>query len=86
MFTMPQKVIPPKVVIVTGASRGIGLAIAQDLLAGSHKVVLVARSAEPLQALKEQYPSQVEYLAADMGVADVSCLSSGLVAVANGAR
>lgn len=61
-----------KVVIVTGASRGIGLAVAQTLLAASHKVVLVSRAAEQLQELKERYPSQVAYLAADMTVADVS--------------
>lgn len=61
-----------KVVIVTGASRGIGLAIAKDLLAASHKCVLVSRSAEQLQELKERFPSQVAYLAADMTVTDVS--------------
>jgi Short-chain alcohol dehydrogenase of unknown specificity len=61
----------PKVIIVTGASRGIGLAVARVLLQASHKVVLIARSAEQLQALKEQYPEQVAYLAADMTVSDV---------------
>ncbi|KAG7291607.1 hypothetical protein NEMBOFW57_001626 [Staphylotrichum longicolle] len=61
-----------KVVIVTGASRGIGLAVAQTLLAASHKVVLVSRSAEQLQELKERYPSLVAYLAADMTVADTA--------------
>jgi NADP-dependent 3-hydroxy acid dehydrogenase YdfG len=61
-----------KVVIVTGASRGIGLAVAESLLAASHKAVLVSRSAEQLQKLKERYPSQVAYLVADMTVADVS--------------
>ena len=54
------------VVIVTGASRGIGLAIAQYLLRASHKLVLVARSAEPLQKLKAEYPGQVEYISADL--------------------
>jgi NADP-dependent 3-hydroxy acid dehydrogenase YdfG len=63
-----------KTIIVTGSSRGIGLAVAKDLLAASHKVVLVSRSAEQLQELKEQFPSQVAYLAADMTVADVSSL------------
>jgi NADP-dependent 3-hydroxy acid dehydrogenase YdfG len=61
-----------KVIIVTGASRGIGLAVTKCLLAAAHKVVLIARSAEQLQELKEHYPSQVAYLAADMTVADVS--------------
>lgn len=55
-----------KTIIVTGAGRGIGLAISQYLLKKSHKVVLVARTESELEALKKQYPSQVEYLAADL--------------------
>jgi NADP-dependent 3-hydroxy acid dehydrogenase YdfG len=55
-----------KVVIITGASRGIGLAIANFLLKASHKVVVVARTPEPLEELKRQYPGQVEILAADL--------------------
>ncbi|KAH6628624.1 hypothetical protein F5144DRAFT_594592 [Chaetomium tenue] len=62
----------PKVIIVTGASRGIGFAVAQSLLAASHKVVLVSRSADRLQGLKERYPTQVAFLAADMTVADTA--------------
>ncbi|KAL2136406.1 hypothetical protein VTI74DRAFT_3840 [Chaetomium olivicolor] len=61
-----------KVVIVTGASRGIGLAVTEWLLAASHKVVLVSRSAEQLEKLKERYPDQVAHLAADMTVADTA--------------
>ncbi|TVY48559.1 putative oxidoreductase [Lachnellula occidentalis] len=55
-----------KVIVLTGASRGIGLAIAEYLLKTSHKLVLVARSAEPLEKLKSEYPGQVEYLAVDL--------------------
>lgn len=58
--------MPAKTIIVTGAGRGIGLAISQYLLTKSHKVVLVARTESELEALKKQYPSQVEYLAADL--------------------
>lgn len=61
-----------KVIIVTGASRGIGLAVAKSLLAASHKVVLVSRSAEKLQELKDAYPNQVAFLAADITADDVS--------------
>src|SRR3569833_570683 len=55
-----------RVIIVTGASRGIGLAVARDLIQASHKVVLVARSESELAALKKQNPSQVEYKVADL--------------------
>ncbi|KAJ6093524.1 short-chain dehydrogenase [Penicillium sp. IBT 16267x] len=58
----------PKTFIVTGASRGIGLAISKFLLAApqSHNVVVIARSVEPLQKLKDQYSNQVEVLNGDL--------------------
>ncbi|OJJ79823.1 SDR family oxidoreductase [Aspergillus glaucus CBS 516.65] len=57
-----------KTIIVTGASRGIGLSITKYLLSApqSHNIVVVARSPEPLQALKDQYPKQVEILNGDL--------------------
>lgn len=47
---------------------GIGLAISKYLLTGpqSHNIVVVARSVEPLQELKEQFPKQVEALNGDL--------------------
>ncbi len=63
-----------KNIILTGASRGIGLAIALHLLRSSHKVFLVARSAGPMEKLKSEYPGQVEFLAADL--ADFSVCSA----------
>jgi NAD(P)-dependent dehydrogenase (short-subunit alcohol dehydrogenase family) len=47
---------------------GIGLAIAKYLLSApqSHNVVVVARSVEPLQKLKEQYSKQVEVVNGDL--------------------
>ncbi len=56
----------PKSIILTGASRGIGLAVARYLLRESHRVFLVARTAAPLEKLKREYPEQVEFLAADL--------------------
>ncbi|KAG9527151.1 NAD(P)-binding protein, partial [Aureobasidium melanogenum] len=55
-----------KVVILTGASRGIGLAIAHYLLKQKCRVVTVARSREPMDNLSKQYPGQVEVLAGDL--------------------
>ncbi|PYI09516.1 short-chain dehydrogenase [Aspergillus sclerotiicarbonarius CBS 121057] len=58
----------PKTFIVTGASRGIGLAISKFLLTApqSHNVVVIARSVESLQKLKDQYATQVEVLSGDL--------------------
>jgi len=60
-----------KNIILTGASRGIGLAIARFLLQAQHNVFLVARTKEPLEKLKKEYPGQVEFLAADLADFDV---------------
>ncbi|KAK4902702.1 hypothetical protein LTR27_000641 [Elasticomyces elasticus] len=54
-----------KVIILTGASRGIGLAIAHYLLKQSHKVVAVARSEQPLRDLEKQYDGQVAVVIGD---------------------
>ncbi|KAI0173609.1 NAD(P)-binding protein [Hypoxylon sp. FL1284] len=54
------------VYIVTGASRGLGLAIAELLVQASHKVFLVARSEKDLKAIKAQHGSAVEYMAVDL--------------------
>jgi short-subunit dehydrogenase len=66
----------PKSIILTGASRGIGLAIARFLLKEGHKVFLVARSEEPMEKLRGEFKGQVEYLAADLSDFKVSDLFS----------
>ncbi|EME41376.1 hypothetical protein DOTSEDRAFT_73709 [Dothistroma septosporum NZE10] len=55
-----------KVIALTGASRGIGLAIAHYLLERSHNLVVVARSEGPLRELEKQYSGRVAVLTGDL--------------------
>ncbi len=63
-----------KTVVVTGASRGIGLACAEAFLAEGASVTLVSRPSSTLDAavarLGEQYPGAVRGTAADLATAD----------------
>ncbi len=56
VYTYPMKSIKDKVVIVTGASAGIGLATARLLSEHGAKVALAARSIEVLKKLEEELP------------------------------
>jgi 3-oxoacyl-[acyl-carrier protein] reductase len=56
----PSVVPPASVVLVSGGSRGLGLAIVTDLLAAGVKVAAFARTVTPeLTALGEKYPDQL---------------------------
>src|SRR5215217_2781935 len=55
-----------KVAIVTGASRGIGKAIAETLFAEGMKVVLVARSNAELEAVAKSLPNESFVQAIDL--------------------
>ena len=57
--------IKDKVIIVTGASMGIGAAVVRALAQGGAKVVLAARSQEKLQALVTELPGSLA-VATDM--------------------
>ncbi len=60
------------VAIVTGASRGIGKAIARRLADEGDSVIAVARSDAALQALVAALPTPSLALAADLGTADAA--------------
>jgi 3-oxoacyl-[acyl-carrier protein] reductase len=55
-----------KVAIVTGASRGIGKAIAETLSAEGMKVVLVARSSAGLESVSRSLPGESLVMAVDL--------------------
>jgi short-subunit dehydrogenase len=54
------------VAVVTGASSGIGVEIARELARRGHELVLVARSAEKLQALADDLPTTAHVVPADL--------------------
>ena len=58
--------IAGKVMIVTGASSGIGLAVAKRFAKEKARLVLVARSADKLQAVARELPGDVIALPADL--------------------
>ncbi|AVU77492.1 SDR family oxidoreductase [Pseudomonas sp. Fig-3] len=55
-------------IVLTGASGGIGLAIAQALCASGARVLAVARHREALEPLIERYPQQLYWVGADLTV------------------
>lgn len=55
-----------RVAVVTGASSGIGAAIARELSASGVKLVLTARRADKLADVSRQLPGEVEIVAADI--------------------
>jgi len=61
-------VVPPSsVVLVSGGSRGLGLAIVTDLIGSGVKVAAFARTVTPeLTALAEKYPDQVHVGSVDV--------------------
>ncbi len=56
-------------VVLTGASGGIGLAIATALCTSGARVLAVARHREPLAPLLERYPQHLSWIGADLTVA-----------------
>ncbi|QWP77837.1 SDR family oxidoreductase [Lysobacter sp. K5869] len=61
-----------RVALISGASRGIGAAIARELSAAGLSVALVARSGEALDALAAQLPGPALALPADLSEPDAA--------------
>jgi short-subunit dehydrogenase len=55
-------------VVLTGASGGIGLAIATALCANGARVLAVARHREPLEPLLQRYPKNLCWIGADLTI------------------
>jgi 3-oxoacyl-[acyl-carrier protein] reductase len=75
-----------KSVVVTGASRGVGLALAERLMIAGHRVVAVNRTlSDPLTALGEQYPGALAFHALDLGDLDAVAETGRQIAKQEGA-
>lgn len=58
--------LPPRRYWLTGASSGIGAALALELLNSGAHVALSSRTKGPLEALAQRYPGQVLVVAGDL--------------------
>lgn len=70
---------------LTGASSGIGLALAEQLAAQGHLLAVSARRAEPLEELARRFPGQILALPVDMTDAQAVRLTGQRIAQAWGA-
>ncbi|WP_248794873.1 SDR family NAD(P)-dependent oxidoreductase [Pseudomonas sp. MWU13-2105] len=61
-----MSITPPRRIWLTGASSGIGAAIAEVLLNSGVRLAVSARGLEPLQSLAERYPEQVLLVPGDL--------------------
>ena len=69
----------PKTAVITGASRGIGYQAALSLCEQGLHVIVIARSADRLDSLKNEYPEQIHPYPADLSDSgQVQQLVSGL--------
>jgi NAD(P)-dependent dehydrogenase (short-subunit alcohol dehydrogenase family) len=73
----PSFSLAGKVVLVTGASYGIGEGLARSLAAAGAEVAVAARSREPLEALA----GELDGLAVPMDVSDVGSIRAGMARV-----
>lgn len=60
----------PKTWFITGATSGLGLEMAQQLLAAGHKVIATARRPEALAQLRQDHPIQLDVVQLDLAEPD----------------
>ncbi len=68
-----------QVAVITGASRGIGLAIAEAFVGAGAQVVITGRNAEPLEAAVAQLGDAARFMAGSVGddaMADQTCAAA----------
>ena len=68
-----------KTAIVTGASRGIGAAIAKTLAEGGARVILIARNEESLRKLAANLPNHCDFVCADLMQEDGAAALAGKI-------
>lgn len=56
----------PKTWLITGATSGLGLEMAQQLLAEGHKVIATARRPEALTQLRQDHPARLDIVQLDL--------------------
>ncbi len=77
MSDKTEPIAPATVVVVSGGSRGLGLAIVEDILAQGAKVAAFARTVTPeLEAVAAAHPDRV--VAASVDVTDVKAINAFL--------
>src|ERR1700722_5041103 len=66
VLSFGQQAIAAQTALVTGASRGIGLSLVQQLLEDKIKVIAVVRDRASLDVLCQKYPHHLEIIEADL--------------------
>ncbi len=62
----PQPKAETKTALITGASRGIGFALVQQLLEDNIHVIAIVRNKASLEALTQKYPHHLDIIQADL--------------------
>ena len=67
---MGHQIVSPRIALVTGANRGIGLEVCRQLATLGHRVILTARDLSKARAAAASLPSAGDVVAAQLDVTD----------------